>query len=279
MVVALENISFSYGNHEVITDLSMSIDPGEIVVLLGPNGAGKTTLIELIVGFLRPARGSVRVLNHDPRAGGTDFWKKIGLVQQQWRDHPKWTARQQLEWIASAHRTTGDPVASAHDALEKVGLADFADHQLGKLSGGQRRRVDFAAATLTHPQFLILDEPTTGLDPVARNDVHELIDSVQLSGATVLMTTHDLAEAEKIGSRILILKDGAIIANGSAEELRAGLDTRSEIRWRDDAGERHVHVTDQPLAFVRTLPDSTADLTISRHTLEDSYLALIGDRS
>lgn len=276
MVVELKDVSFSYGKTEVITELAMEIQPGELVVLLGPNGAGKSTLIELIIGFLKPTRGQIHTLGRNPRADSADFWKHIGLVQQQWKDHPKWKVCEQLDWIARSFQSAGQRTKSVAEALHEVGLVEFSGHQLGKLSGGQRRRVDFAAATIANPQLLILDEPTTGLDPVARSDVHELIDVAQLTGTTVLMTTHDLAEAEKIGSRILILKDGRIIANGTAAELRSGLDNRSEIRWIDDDGARHVHVTEDPLDFVRTLPETSADLTIHRHTLEDAYLELIG---
>lgn len=278
MVVAIDNLSFAYGKEPVIENLSFTIEPGETVVVLGPNGAGKTTLIELLLGFLKPNSGQVRTLGYDPRKAGSDFWRELGVVQQHWKDHPKWKVGEQLRWIASAHQSAGKKTKAVEEALSEVELLDFIDHPLGKLSGGQRRRADLAVAIMGNPKFLILDEPTTGLDPVARNCVHELIDRANLVGTTILMSTHDLAEAEKIASRIVIIKGGKIIADGTSDELRAGLDHRSEIRWRDVDGNRHVHVTDTPLPFVRELPETTQDLTVSRHTLEDSYLSLIGEK-
>lgn len=277
MIVSAKNVHFSYGEVEVLRDVSVDIAPGEVVALLGPNGAGKTTLIELILGFLKPNSGELNVLGIDPQIGKADFWEEIGVLQQQWRDHPKWRVREQLEWIASAHKSVGKHVKTPEEVLAEVGLSDFMNHQLGKLSGGQRRRVDFAAATIASPKLLILDEPTTGLDPVARNDIHMLIDAAQDRDASVLMSTHDLAEAEKIASRIMILSNHRIVANGTATQLREGIDKRAEVTWRDASGKRHVHATDQAEKFVRTLPEDISELTVTRHTLEDAYLNIIGE--
>lgn len=278
MLINAHELSFSYGKHAVLDRLSLEIEQGEVVALLGPNGAGKTTLIELVLGFLSPRSGSMQVLGMNPAAGDASFWRRIGVVQQQWKDHPKWSVGDQLEWIHSALSTVETPAKSVDEALAEVRLLDFKNHILGKLSGGQRRRIDFAMANLGAPSLLILDEPTTGLDPVARNELHELLDVASVAGATILITTHDLAEAEKIASRILILNSGQIIANGSAQELRDQMDTRAEITWHDSTGERCVHVTHTPERFIQSLDlDEIDSLTITRPSLEEAYLELIGE--
>lgn len=278
-VIRCEGLDFSYGARPVLRGMDLSISRGEVVCLLGPNGAGKTTLVELLLGSLRPSSGGVRVLGCDPRGAAPAFWPRVGLVQQNWSDHPRWRVRDQLEWIRSAHQTVVDEVLEVGRALAAVGLEDRASSRLGDLSGGQRRAVDLAAALLAGPELLILDEPTTGLDPAAKARMHDLIlDQVDLAGATVLMTTHDLAEAERIASRILILAGGGIVANGTATQLRESLPGRAEVTWVQD-GKRHMHATDSPEEFVSTLDlERISSLSVSRSTLEEAYLALVAAR-
>ncbi len=278
MIIESQNLDFYYGKKQILNDINVSIEPGEVVALLGPNGAGKTTFIEILLGFLSPRAGSVQVRGGDPRKAGPEFWGRVGVVQQHWNDHPKWKVRHQLEWVASALESAGVTTITPQEALDRVGLSEYLEHPLGKLSGGQRRRVDFAVTILGQPEILILDEPTTGLDPLARAQIHDLISDVVDSGATTLITTHDLTEAEKIASRILIIKDGAIIADGSPQVLRDQLLGRAQITWRDAAGVRHVHATDQAEAFVATLDlAAISGLTITRPTLEDAYISLVQD--
>ena len=166
------------------------------------------------------------------------------------------------------------------EALASIDLADKKYSRLGKLSGGQRRRVDFATATIAHPSLLILDEPTTGLDPAAKAQIHDLISDAVDAGATVLITTHDLSEAEKIASRVVILAGGRIIADDTPYGYREKYTHQAEIRWRED-GQPHVHSTSEPERFTRELlnrSDATVTaLSISRPTLEDVYLRMVGD--
>lgn len=196
-------------------------------------------------------------------------------MSQHWSDHAKWRVNDQLEWIRACYQTQGVATRDPQHVLGALELSDKAQAPLGKLSGGQRRRVDFAAAILARPQVLILDEPTTGLDPVAKARIHDLVAECQDDGTTVLLTTHDLAEAEKISSRIVILGGGGILADGTAHELRRRLATASEVMWRE-GDERFVHSTDQVEAFVSRLDfESISELTITRPTLEDAYLELV----
>ena len=274
-VITVENLEFSYGAAPVLRGLDLSVEAGEVVCLLGPNGVGKTTLVENLLGSLTPTSGTVRVLGTDPRRAGADFWARIGLVQQNWTDHPKWRVKDQLEWIRSVQLTAASRVIGVDEVLDAVGLADKADFRLSRLSGGQRRTIDFAAALLASPELLILDEPTTGLDPVSKARLHDLILARVDEDATIVMTTHDLAEAERLASRVLIMNEGRIIADGTVTALRERLDRGAEITWIE-GGAHHVHTTRSPERFVKGLDlDAVTGLTITRPTLEETYLSLV----
>ncbi|ALC99045.1 ABC transporter [Actinomyces sp. oral taxon 414] len=274
-VITVENLEFSYGTAPVLRGLDLSVEAGEVVCLLGPNGVGKTTLVENLLGSLTPTSGTVRVLGTDPRRAGADFWARVGLVQQSWTDHPKWRVKDQLEWIRSVQLTTASRVSTVEEALDAVGLTDKAGSRLSRLSGGQRRTVDFAAALMAAPELLVLDEPTTGLDPVSKARLHDLILARVDEDATIVMTTHDLAEAERLASRVLIMNEGRIIADGTVTALRERLDRGAEITWIE-GGARHVHTTRSPERFVKGLDlDAVTGLTITRPTLEETYLSLV----
>ena len=274
-VITVENLEFSYGIAPVLRGLDLSVEAGEVVCLLGPNGVGKTTLVENLLGSLTPTSGTVRVLGTDPRRAGADFWARVGLVQQNWTDHPKWRVKDQLEWIRSVQLTAASRVIGVDEVLDAVGLADKADSRLSRLSGGQRRTVDFAAALMAAPELLVLDEPTTGLDPVSKARLHDLILARVDDDATIVMTTHDLAEAERLASRVLIMNEGRIIADGTVTALRERLDRGAEITWIE-GGAHHVHTTRSPERFVKGLDlDAVTGLTITRPTLEETYLSLV----
>ena len=274
-VIQVQGLHFGYGDQTVLRGIDVQIDRGEIVVLLGPNGAGKTTLVELLMGSLKPQGGQLSILGRDPRETNQTWMGEIGLVMQHYSDHGKWTVREFLEWVYS-HYADGDKVPMVPKmALTRVGLLDKIDAKLSKLSGGQRRRIDMAAAIMGHPRLLILDEPSTGLDPEARQQLHSVIEDAVDAGATVLMTTHDMAEAQELADRVLILNRGVIVASGSPQQLRDELVSPSQITWFDD-GKRQVHTTFKPEAFIKTLDlDAITGIEVTRPTLADAYLALV----
>lgn len=274
-VIEIDSMAFSYGAKKVLGGVDLHVDPGEVVCLLGPNGVGKTTLLENIVGTLTPTAGRVRVFGQDPRRVKAGFWSRVGLVQQNWSDHPKWRVKDQLAWIGAIHETNRPAAISVEQALELVSLGDKESQKISSLSGGERRRLDFAAALIGGPELLLLDEPTTGLDPVSKTQMHDVImDRVDRS-TTVLMTTHDLAEAEKLASRIIILGEGKVLANGSPMQLRSAHLGTAEVSWVAD-GVRNVHATEAPEEFLQGLPlDSISELTVTRPTLEDAYLSIV----
>jgi ABC-2 type transport system ATP-binding protein len=281
-VVEVSGLRMRYGDNDVLDGVEFSVHRGEVVTLLGPNGAGKTTTIEILEGFRRRSAGDVAVLAVDPEHTDEDWRARVGVVLQSWRDHARWTPRALLSHLARyylPYAGEGHPGPYDIDALiDMVGMADYADQKIRTLSGGQRRRLDVAVGIVGRPELLFLDEPTAGFDPQARREFHDLVHRLSdLEDTTILLTTHDLDEAEKLADRILILAGGRIVADGSADELALRVTRESEVRWTRN-GERFVHATGDATEFVRRLlaesPD-IVDLEVRRATLEDTYIALV----
>ncbi len=290
-VVEVRDLQMTYGTHEVLTGVDFDVRAGEVVCLLGPNGAGKTTTIEILEGFRLRSAGSVRVLGVDPADADEEWRARVGVVLQSWRDHPRWTPRRLLNQLSGYFAPYSTPERSRPYDVERllatVGLTEHADQKIATLSGGQRRRLDVAVGIVGRPELLFLDEPTAGFDPQARRDFHALVLRLrELEGTTILLTTHDLGEAERLADRILILAAGRIVADGSAAELTRQVAGTSEVRWEVD-GQRFSEPTEDAVAFVRRLfernGEAITDLEVRRSSLEDTYLALVarfeaGDR-
>ncbi|KAA6215158.1 ABC transporter ATP-binding protein [Streptomyces albofaciens JCM 4342] len=270
----------SYGSKDVLQGVDLDIHRGEIFALLGPNGAGKTTTVEILEGFRRRSSGEVRVLGTDPLRGD-DAWRgRLGLVLQSWRDHARWRVGELLGHFAEYYPDPRDPAA----LLELVGLTGQTDQQVGRLSGGQRRRLDVALGIVGRPELLFLDEPTTGFDPEARHDFHVLVGKLARDeGVTVLLTTHDLIEAERLADRIAVLVDGRIRVCGSPAELARRAAARAEVRWTAEDGTPRRERTDDPSRLVwelhRAAGGPIADLEVRRPTLEDTYLHMVNAES
>jgi ABC-2 type transport system ATP-binding protein len=226
--------------------------------------------------------GDVRVLGVDPAHGDENWRARVGVVLQSWRDHGKWKVRELLAHLGLYYAPySTDRITRPWDADElvaAVGLTEHADKKISKLSGGQRRRLDVAIGIVGRPELLFLDEPTAGFDPEARREFHDLVHRLADANTTILLTTHDLDEAEKLADRILILAGGRIIADGSADELARRMSTEAEVKWTVD-GQRFVHSTADATAFVRQLfrdhDEALADLEVRRASLEDTYMAMV----
>ena len=281
-LLKIENVTKRYSGHTALSDVSLSVPRGSIYGLLGPNGAGKTTTIEILEGFRRPSAGTVRVLGEDP-ATAPEAWRAgIGIVLQSWRDHRRWRVRSVLAHLGEYYRPYGTAERprprDVDELLATVGLADAGETMLMRLSGGQRRRLDVAIGIVGRPELLFLDEPTAGFDPEARREFHDVIHSlVDLEDTTVMLTTHDLDEAEKLADRILILSGGRIVADGSPAALARQVQGRAEVSW-SSGGEHFVHAADDATGFVRQLlagEDDITDLEIRRATLEDTYIRMV----
>jgi ABC-2 type transport system ATP-binding protein len=282
-VIAVSDLRMSYGPAVVLDGVSFTATRGEVLALLGPNGAGKSTTIEILEGFRMRSAGEVKVLGVDPAHGDEPWRSRIGVVLQSWRDHGRWKVRQLLEHLGGYYAPYSTPErprpADPDELLAMVGLTELADRRVSTLSGGQRRRLDVAIGIIGRPEVLFLDEPTVGFDPQARREFHDVVHRLSdFESTTILLTTHDLAEAEKLADRILILAGGRIVADGSADELSRQVAGRTEVKWSLD-GERFVHSAEDGTAFVRELfaehGERVAELEVRRATLEDTYLAMV----
>lgn len=284
--VEVSGLAMRYGAKDVLHGVDFTIARGEVLVLLGPNGAGKTTTIEILEGFRIPSAGTVRVLGADPARADEAWRARIGVVLQSWRDHGRWRVRDLLDHLGGFYAPWATPERPrpypTDELIEMVGLTEHRRAKVATLSGGQRRRLDVAIGIVGRPELLFLDEPTAGFDPAARRDFHDLVHRLSdLQDTTILLTTHDLDEAEKLADRILILHHGRIVADGSAEALARQVAGTAEVRWTQD-GQRQVHATDDATGFVRDLfvreDPRVAPITgleVRRPSLESTYLAMV----
>jgi ABC-2 type transport system ATP-binding protein len=282
-VVTVRDLRMRYGDHDVLTGVDLDIGAGEVVCLLGPNGAGKTTTIEILEGFRIRSAGEVMVLGQDPARADEDWRARTGVVLQSWRDHPRWTPRRLLTQLGGYFAPYSTPERTRpHDVdllLETVGLADLADRKIATLSGGQRRRLDVAIGIVGRPELLFLDEPTAGFDPQARREFHQLVQRLaEAEGTTILLTTHDLDEAEKLADRVLVLAGGRIVADDAVDRLARRVEGESRVQWSVN-GTHHSESVADATAFVRALLEEHGDLVteleVRRASLEDAYLALV----
>ena len=278
VVLDVEGLRMRYGTTDVLHDVAFEARRGEVLALLGPNGAGKTTTIEILEGFRRRSAGRVAVLGTDPAHGDERWRARLGVVLQSWRDHGKWRVRELLAYLGSYYTCYRSPW-NPDDLVAAVGLTEHADRPIRTLSGGQRRRLDVAIGIVGRPEVLFLDEPTTGFDPQARREFHDLVRGLaQEHETTVLLTTHDLDEAETLADRIVILHGGRIVADGTATELAQRIAGEDEVRWCRD-GEQFVRNSRDSTRFVFELfqqyGESIQALEVRRSSLEQTYLHLV----
>ncbi len=211
-VVEADGVEKRYGETVALAGVSLSIDAGEIFGLIGPNGAGKTTLVRAITGTAPPDAGTVTLLGAHPER--TDA-AAIGVLPQSFSPPARLSARELLTYYASLYPTARDP----ETVLEAVGLEAAGDTWYENLSGGQQRRLCVGSTLLNDPDVLVLDEPTTGIDPAGRRTIWRLIEGLADDGTTVLLTTHDMAEAERLADRVGLLADGVVLDSGPPDEL------------------------------------------------------------
>lgn len=269
-----------YGPVKAVDGISFSVNPGEVFGLLGHNGAGKTTTLRLLNGVLKPTSGLARVFGLSPVEDGLTVRRRSGVLTEAPSLEERLTARQNLRYYADLYGVAVPKVAARIEGLLQIfELNEVGDAKVGSFSKGMRQRLALARALLHEPELLYLDEPTAGLDPHGRREFHDLVKALSdREDTTILLTTHDLAEAERLAGRILVLAAGRIIANGSAEELARQIGREAQVRWRQD-GVEHARATRDPTSFVRDLltsgDDGVTDLEVRRPSLEETYLALV----
>lgn len=291
----------TYGETTALDGASLSIQEGEVLVLVGPNGAGKTTLVRTLTGTTEIDGGAVEVFGQPPAAVARD---RLGVLPQSFSPPERLTAIELLEYYAGLYDTARDP----ERVLAEVGLEDAADTWYERLSGGQRRRACLGAAIVNEPDIVVLDEPTTGIDPAGRQTVRHQIDRLAASGSTVLVTTHDMGEAATIADRVAVLVDGAVTAVDSPDALieqyggspRLSIECespQSAVAAIESAVERTVTVVDETeptntvvvdevkpsgiSAIVAALDDAGIEygsLRWQEPDLETVYMAVAGNR-
>lgn len=227
----------TFGDLRAVDDVSLAVAPGETYGLLGPNGAGKTTTISMICGLLTATAGTVHVLGEPITPAAAAAKGAIGLVPQDIALYPDLSARENLRFFGRLQGLRGAALdARIADVLDVVGLADRAKDRIDTYSGGMKRRANIAVGLLHSPRLLVLDEPTVGVDPQSRNSILEAVDALGSSGMAVLYTTHYMEEAERLCDRIGIIDAGRLIAEGTRDELVAGLGTATSVAIRAEGG-------------------------------------------
>jgi ABC-2 type transport system ATP-binding protein len=300
-VVSVRGLVKRYASHEAVAGVDFEVRRGEIFAFLGPNGAGKTTTVEILEGFRQRTAGQVCVLGYDPATAGGAWRDRVGVVLQESEPEPGLSVRECLAMYAGFYRAPQD----IDETIALVGLTEKAGALGSRLSGGQRRRLDFALALIGDPELIFLDEPTTGFDPSARRAAWEVIAGLRKLGKTVFLTTHYMDEAEYLADRITVLSAGRIVAEGTPATL-GGRDRMTtaisftlpdHVKARDlppglspltepgPGGSTVLH-SDSPLAHLRMLGNwalgrgfDLPDLDVHRPTLEAVYLTLTGPAS
>jgi len=303
--IAVAGLRKSYDGRAVVDGLDFEVQPGEVFAILGPNGAGKTTTVEILEGNRRRDSGEVRVLGLDPATAGAELRGRVGLMLQGGGIYPQARPREILHLYARFYRDPRDP----DELLGQAGLADAATTRYKVLSGGQKQRLGLALALLGRPQLAILDEPTAGMDPAAKASTRELIAALRGEGTTVLLTTHELADVERLADQIAIIDRGRVVASGTAAALAAGARPRLRVRFAQALAPADLaalaaalgggpistdgglggYLVEEPAsspALVATLSSwcaehglLIAELRTSGATLEERYLALTGGTS
>jgi ABC-2 type transport system ATP-binding protein len=293
--IVVEDLRKSYGDVEAVRGISFDVAEGQVFALLGPNGAGKTTTVEICEGFRARSSGKVSVLGFDPARREQAMRESIGIVLQSTGVDLFLTVAETIDM----HRRAYPSPRPLDEVVDVVGLKEKRNTRVGKLSGGQQRRLDVAVALAGDPQLLFLDEPTTGFDPAARRGAWDLIRNLKSLGKTILLTTHYMDEAQNLADDVAIIARGEIVARGSPRTL-GGRDTAATtITFRLPAGGAELPVSLRGEATVtdgvvhlraaeptRTLHELTGwamergigldHLEVSRPTLEDVYLELTG---
>ena len=230
--VEIDGVTKRYRSIQAVRDVSFRLPAGETIALVGHNGAGKTTLLKLMLGLIQPTAGSIRVLGENPSAGEFAARRRLGYLPENVAFNAALTGRETLSFYA---RLKGEPVAKALGLLARVGLEAASARRVGTYSKGMRQRLGLAQALIGAPRVLLLDEPTTGLDPELRISFYEIVQELRDSGATVVLSSHALTELEERADRVIIMNRGVMVANGSIEALRriARLPTRIRLTVPD----------------------------------------------
>lgn len=303
-IASMRGVVKRYGSHVVLDNIDFDIYEGEIIGLLGPNGAGKTTLIQTLTGMVPFDRGKVELFGDSKHPFSNRNKEKLGLVTQEITVFEELTAKENLQFFAGVYGLKGqEKKKRVEEALEFVGLGDKGNKLPIRFSGGMKRRLNIACALTHRPKFLIMDEPTVGIDPQSRNYILEAVKNLRENGTTILYTTHYMEEVEVIASRVVIMDQGQIIKEGTVDELiqriqheeKVMIDVTephkiSIINLEKIAGVKKVIVSGNKITVISAVGSGNLDRIISfvketagllgiqadKPNLEDVFLTLTG---
>jgi len=300
-VIQVSGLHKAYGEIEAVRGIDFEVGEGEVFGLLGPNGAGKTTTVEILDGLRPRSQGQVKVLGFDPEVSRRSLKDRIGVCLQATNLPDKLRVHEALEWFAAFYSRRAD----CNKLLQRLQLWEKRNEFYSKLSGGQKQRVALALALVNEPNLVFLDEPTTGLDPQVRLEIHTLIEELKAARRTILLTTHYIEEAERLCDRVAIIDEGKIVALGSPRELQERVFGQSRIEVvtaqpmpsdlpafeavaKHSLSEDHKTLVAHSTRPARTLPDlikwidqeglELEDIHLKRPTLEDVFIELTGKK-
>ncbi len=305
--VEVDQVRKVFGETVALDDLSLSFEPGIVYGLLGPNGAGKTTIIRVLTTLITPNGGSARVFGHDVVREANTVRSRIGLAGQYAAVDEFQTGRENVEMVGKLYNLSSpEAKRRATDVLERIGLTDAAGRQVKTYSGGMRRRLDLAASMVGRPDLLFLDEPTTGIDPASRIGLWEIIEDLVSGGTTVLLTTQYLDEADRLATRIGVIDNGTLIAEGTEAELKRQVggevvetrvrpenlekataaicaishhDAKVEGNTITVAADNGAMTLAEIIRALDEIDVHPADIGVRRPTLDDVFLTLTGKRA
>lgn len=304
IAIEAKNLQKSYGKHEVLKGLDLTVERGTMMALLGPNGAGKTTTVRILSTLLGFDGGSVTIEGHDVATQADDVRRVIGLTGQSAAVDELLTGRENLVMMGRLyHLKKASATARAQELLEEFDLVEAAERPVKTYSGGMRRRLDLAVSLIATPPVIFLDEPTTGLDPRSRIAMWDIINELKKKGATILLTTQYLEEADQLADTIVVIDGGKVIAKGTAKELKSKIGKdRLELTFADEKifktaaktlGKRVVESNEQERTVTVLIVDTDADvretldtlhqakvkiesMAVHKPTLDDVFLSLTG---
>jgi ABC-2 type transport system ATP-binding protein len=254
--IELRDVTKRFGDFTALHGLDLEVEDGEIYGFLGPNGAGKSTTINILLDFVRPTSGAVEVFGMDAHAQSLEIRRRTGVLPEGYEVYDRLTARQHVEFAIEAKEAYQHPM----QLLERVGLEDAADRKAGGFSKGMQQRLAFAIALIGEPDLLILDEPSSGLDPNGAREMRDIIREENERGATVFFSSHILEQVEAVCDRVGILREGKLVAEDSIEELRATVESGTTLEITVD------EATDMAVASVQVLED-VADVEVWGDTI------------
>jgi ABC-2 type transport system ATP-binding protein len=294
-VIAIQEFTKRYEDFLAVDNISFTVNKGEIFGLLGPNGAGKTTTLECLEGLRQPDNGELRVLGIDPQREPGKLRNIIGVQLQTSGLPDSMTVDEAMRFFSAYHK-----VSPRFELLDRMGLKEKRDTQYHQLSTGQKRRLALTLAITYDPPVVILDEPTAGLDVASRTELHEIMQELRSAGTTIILATHDMAEAEKMTDRVAILLQGKIVETGSPRELTTRGSGLTKVSVRSEDSRLHgyddhfpavsqqnikedymVYFTEDPgptvtavLDYLNANGDKLIDLRVERPTLEERFLEI-----